>query len=315
MIIAVSIDTPGYRPGLNVAAAMSGVARAGLPTGRFIVDLGYSQQLAENYALPMIALGYELMHMFDVAEYGKIQANFGGLICVEGCVYGPCLPLELRNATLDYHNKVIDKETFEQRIEARKAYMARRKDRKDGTSVWVFRCPGCGPHRTVRCDLKPVPRSQEAAEAAKRKQLPLIHTPPAEPPTCCTNKASISAPVEVFVRYVTALPFKTPEWSRQYALHRNAIEGRNRYAKNPLDANLAAAGERRFRGIGKQSWAIVTKLVSVNIQTIRAWIDRQDRLDGPSPKKRSGRKPAPSIQERYLPDPTGPPARIIGPAA
>ena len=258
LILALSLDTPGSKPGLNAAAALAGIVDAGLPAGWVTTDLGYSQLLPENFALPVRALGFELMHMFKQDELGVIQASWKGLICVEGTVYGPCLPDVLRNASVDLAAKRIDDQTYLTRIEAHRAYQARVKAGRDGHASYVFRCPGAGPHRTVRCDLKKVPTSQEATEAGKRKTLPLVVNAPSDPPPCCANSASASVPVNVFARYVTALPYKTPEWKWHYRDTRNQMEGKNRFIKNPLDADIASSGERRFRGFGKQLFALLT---------------------------------------------------------
>ena len=136
---------------------------------------------------------------------------------------------------------------------------------------------------------------------------------PSDPPPCCANSASVSVPFNVFARYVTALPYKTPEWKRHYRDTRNQMEGKNRFIKNPLDADIASSGERRFRGFGKQLFALLTKLVSANIQTLVGWLDANDAGEHEPPIKRRGRRPEPGL-DQYRPRPTGPPIRVVGPA-
>ena len=91
------------------------------------------------------------------------------------------------------------------------------------------------------------------------------------------------------------------------------MEGKSRFIKNPLDADIASSGERRFRGFGKQLFALLTKLVSANIQTLVGWLDAQDAGEHEPPIKRRGRRPEPGL-DQYRPRPTGPPIRVVGPA-
>lgn len=311
LIVGLSLDTPGHRPGLNAATALGALRDQGLPAGIVTVDLGYSHLAPENYALPVRARGYALMHMFKKDQLGEIQATWQGLIAVEGTVYGPCLPDHLRLATRDFKEGRIDEATFEKRIEARRAYQARTKTGKNGKDVYVFRCPGCGPGRTVRCDLKPVGSQQEAKEAAGHKMLPLIVTAPADPPPCCTNAESVTVGVEKFARYVTALPYETPEWRAYYRSARNQMEGKNGFIKNPLGARIAVPGERRFRGWAKQMFVLLTKMIAANIETMLAWIDADEDGRFLPPGKRRGRPPSPGMS-KYAPGPNEPPLRIIG---
>ena len=78
-------------------------------------------------------------------------------------------------------------------------------------------------------------------------------TRPEDKPRCCSNDASVSVPVEKFGRYVIDMPYKSPEWEAYYASARNQMEGKNGFVKNPLGANIAQAGQRRMRGIGRPS--------------------------------------------------------------
>jgi len=75
-VLGVSLDRPGLQPGMNAVAAVNGIVKAGLPVGIMTTDLGYSQQLPENYALPVKALGYSLMHMFKTNAKTKADERF-----------------------------------------------------------------------------------------------------------------------------------------------------------------------------------------------------------------------------------------------
>lgn len=316
LILGLGLDTPGLNPGVNLASAIRAVVDAGLPVRRMTVDMGYSQQLPKNYALLMLAQGYRLMHMFKPDEHGKILATWAGLNCIEGRVYGPCLPADLRYAVRDYDNGDISEDVFADRIAERSKYEARLKSGKDGKDVWVFRCPGMGKGRTMACDYQQVSRKQEVWEAKTGRTLLPVLTRPEDKPRCCSNDASVSVPVEKFGRYVIDMPYRSPDWDAYYASARNQMEGKNGFVKNPLGANIAQAGQRRMRGIGRQAVAILPRIIFANFQAIATWID--DEEDGKHafvapPKKVLGRPRNPGLEE-YRPDPNAPPLKIVGPA-
>jgi hypothetical protein len=223
---------------------------------------------------------------------------------VEGRVYTACMPTNLRNAVKDFRAKRISEETFRQRIEARRAYEARRKRGKNGDDIYIYRCPGAGAHRTVNCDLKPVDEG--------RIHLPLVVTQPEVKPACCTNAESVSVPAEKFARYVTDMPYQSEEWSAYYRHARNLIEGKNQVLKNPLASNIAIAGERRFRGYGKHFLTLLVKFVAANVEVITALIDESEKKALPPTPTKRGRPKKKGISE-HAPDPHGPPIRIVGP--
>ena len=116
----------------------------------------------------------------------------------------------------------------------------------------------------MRCDWKPVTQKQEAVEAAGRKHLPLVVERPAErsDSMICMNKESLSVPATTFARYLSAYPFKTPEFDKTYRQGRQEMEGKNGYLKNPQMGRMAIPGERRFRGWAKQFLTLLIKLVA-----------------------------------------------------
>lgn len=314
LVMAVTMDRPGVAPGLNLAQSLVGLKDAGLPTGIVTVDLGYSQLLAENFALPMRALGYQILQMYKVEDYGKPLATYGGLSLIEGAVYGPCLPSDLRTATRDFHDGRINQDIFEARIEERRIWEVRPK-KGDVGATYTVRCPGCGPSRTVRCDYKQVSTRQEAFEAGKRKRLPLVVERPDNQSDAliCSNKESVSVPAGVFARHLSAMPYRTPEFDRTYRTARQEMEGKNAYLKNPLGASIGIPGERRFRGWAKQFFTLLIKVVAANFFAINTWIDDGERDHAAPKQRRLGRPKKPGL-EVFSTSPNGPPMRIVGAA-
>lgn len=309
LITGVSLDRPGTKIGPNVVTLLRHMAEAGLPIGRVTMDLGISQLAIENLHLPLRALGYDIVMMYRSTETGLQLTHKSGLLCVDGNIYGPCLPKDLRDAKPDLDAKRIDQATFDARIEARRVYAARVKTAKDGTRTYVWRCPGCGPHRTVDCDLKPVPAS---AQRGNRKALPLIMTQPEALPPVCANSQSVSVEATWAVRYLQRTPAYTPEWHRYYSHTRNLVEAKNRTVKNRFDGDVTNTDVRRFRGYGKQFLSILFTAVAANVHTLAHWLDNEDKGLNDPPRNVGGRPRNPSLDE-YGPKPSGPPLRIIGP--
>jgi len=232
------------------------------------------------------------------------------MLLVEGSLYGPCLPADLINASKDYAAKKITEDLYYERIEHRKAYQLRPKQNKDGSLSVIMRCPGCGPGRTVKCDLKPVSAAQERKEIADgRALLPLVVDQPKDLPPVCSNKQSISLPKDFGARYLTALPYKSREWREYYRHARNEMEGKNQFLKDPLGDDIANKGQRRFRGYGKHVLALLVKVVSSNVRTLKNWLDDQDAEDVP-PRRRTGRPKKPRFIEKYAVG-DGRPIRVI----
>lgn len=331
LILGVSLDTPGKIPGLNAAEAVRGISEAGLPTGILTVDNGYSQLASENFAYPVTALGYNMLRDFKKDELGKVLESYEGVQCIEGVLYGPCLPKDLQMASLDFHDGRIDNDTYRKRLEARRAYEVRVKKNVDGSATVTYRCPGTGPSATVRCPIKDQQRavkdgrkSTAALDKGKttplpetiRRHLPIIVNTPKKPPKICTNTESITIPRERFVRFLSVYGFQTPEYKSKYGSGRNRMEGKNRVLKDALAAAIADPDQRRFRGWAKQLTALVTKLVAANIQAMLAFVDSEDcdpnRLqEDPDTsvmenrRARTGRPKSAGL-EKYLPGPDEP---------
>jgi hypothetical protein len=313
LILALSLDTPGSKPGLNAAAALAGIVDAGLPAGWVTTDLGYSQLLPENFALPVRALGFELMHMFKQDELGVIQASWKGLICVEGTVYGPCLPDVLRNASVDHAAKRIDDQTHLTRIDARRAYQARVKAGRDGARVVRLPLPRRRP--SPDSPLRPQEgaylaggdRSRQAQDPAAGGERTIGPSTVLREQRLCIRAGQRVRAVRhrtavQDTRVEEALPRHPQPDGRQEPVHQEPARRRHRLVGGAPVPRLRQAAVRPAH-----------QLVSANIQTLVGWLDAQDSGENEQPTKRRGRRPEPGL-DQYRPRPTGPPIRIVGPA-
>lgn len=324
LVMAFALDRPGKDRGLNVAYSLDPLIEAGLPRRDMVVDQGYQQLRPENWAAPIRSRGFGLVHTFKDNEIGIVQANFGGIKVVEGGAYAD-LPKNLQTAERDFRNKLISKETRDIRIKAREAFEVRIKEIDD--KKVVYRSPGAGPGRTVICPLRTLSprerRQEQRAIASKRKKepIPVLEHPDAETAgPICTNKESVTLrwntqPGQDFLRYLTSMPYLSPAAQAFYAYARNEVEGKNGVLKNDMAMNIAAAGQRRVRGWGKQYFALLVKCVAANIEvvlnTIRLYRTNYHLGRPPTPQPVMGRPADPGLGA-YRPPPRGPTDFIIG---
>lgn len=318
LVIGWSLDRPSVGPGQNLVTAVQGIVEANLPSGRLVTDMGYSQRFPVNFHLPFAQLGYTQVMMYADADLG-VQATYAGFLMVEGTWYGPCIPQMLIDATKDFRAGRITEDVFRDRIAARVKYQARiKRRRKDGWLV-DYRCPGRGDGATNDC---PIVRDRMGDKAPAytvnpegRRTLNMVFAAqvPADPPTCCTNAESVTIPVDVGIKFAQEFPYESEEWRAWYPRERNSMEGKNRYLKDAAAAAIANVDHRRFRGYGKQHFALLAKLVGANFQTILAFVDAEEDREKNPPAAKIGR-PKKVGWDNLPPGSTGPPEpmRIAG---
>lgn len=303
LILAASFDKPGHRIAENAMTALRSVHWRGHPAGRLAADRAYlSNSKVEKLQLPMRALGYEAVNDYRTDQLG-VKAGYAGAVQVEGTWYGPCLPEHLVNATIDFRNGVIDEDTWQQRLEQRRRYALRPKERPDADGRVRLMCPAVGPSATAACPLKPT--------RDKAGKTPITAVPE-NPGPICTNLVSVTFPVEAGAKYGQALPYGTPEWQEAYSRPRNTIEGFNGYVKDPNREGLADPLRRRVRGYTAAFLFTTILVMSANLRKIDAFLTRtEEERNRPKPP-RAKKQPTVSLKD-YLPEPIAPAAH--GPPA
>src|SRR5579875_3638055 len=260
LALVLALGEPGHGPAQKGVKLLRGLRRRGWPAGHLGADRGYTQCLAEEFHLPVRALGYSLVMDYKVGDLGR-QAADQGAVMVEGAFYCPAMPEDLVSASADRRAGRTDEVTFRSRIEAREKWRLVRKEGpdKDGYERWA--CPAQGPRPHLCCPLRPAEKSLG--------KVPVL-SPPEVPPRVCTQSAITVAP-DVGARWRQDLAFGTEEWARAYATYRNTIEGLNGYAKDPAHEALAEPGRRRVRGIAAQSVFVTLLLMAANFRKVAAW--------------------------------------------
>ncbi|MCH1865295.1 hypothetical protein [Nocardioides sp. CFH 31398] len=302
---AISLDEPSRRVAENAIACLSSIRDRGHPAALLITDMGYfANQKAEKFHLPARALGYGLVGDYKKGFTG-IQATHKGVITVDGGRYCPSMPAPLVTATADFREGRISEEVYAKRIAQRVAHRFRA---KDGVA---HVCPAQGSSPTASCSLRPRPDPLTSAE--NRTTLTLIVDPPEDPPPCCTNRSSVSLPIEYDAKFFQALPYASEEWRRTYRLLRSTMEGFNGYTKEGKHEALAAKTNRRRRGFVNNLLVVAMTVAATNLRKIASFFKAQTPPpeDNPAPKRRGRRDPL----AIHRPDPHAPPRTMPGAAA
>ena len=123
---------------------------------RFVAgDKAYSNQKPEHFQLPARALGYELVFDYKSDQLG-VQAEYRGMLQIEGEWYCPGILEVLKNATIDHMvKKTINDTAHEARLRERWNYRIVTKAGPDAEGHVRRRCPATDPSPAVRCELKP----------------------------------------------------------------------------------------------------------------------------------------------------------------
>lgn len=279
LIMGISLDKPGHHVAERAIDSMRHILTdPDSPRGTFVGDRAYLYGAHQDkLQLPLLRAGYDLLGDYRDSQVGK-HTSYDGMTMVDGHWYCPAMPKKLMDATADCRKGKITAERYREAIETRNKYLMCELAANNGVSRKMV-CPGRKDGKTVNCPLV------QAAERrdAQKKRLP--HVIEAQIDTrfdgehhkCCTNKASISIPLEVGAKFVqTSHPYKTPAWQRDYGTFRNIIETRNDLLKNG-GANSAGIGDhkrRLVRGFAAAWFFTALGSMVVNIKLIDGFLYR-----------------------------------------
>jgi hypothetical protein len=265
LVVAMGFDKPGTDVAGNSARALGSIVERGHPVGIAMGDRAiFPNSKPEDLQLPLRAMGYGLVFDYRKDQFG-ITESYAGAIQVEGAWYCPSMPQVLIEATIDFRvKKSIDKTTYAQRIEQRRRYLLRPKERADQDGYTPMVCPAAGGSATVFCPLKP-----PVGNVAGRSRISIA---PSHPDKICTNRSSVSFPPTAGAKYGQSLHFGSPEWHAIYATTRNTIEGFNGYVKDANHDALDQPGRRRVRGQTAQHLFTAILVMSANLRKINTFL-------------------------------------------
>jgi hypothetical protein len=273
LVAAIGFGKPGADIAGHGVRAFGSIVRRGHPVGMAIADRAYfPNSKPEDLQLPLRAMGYGLVFDYRKDQFG-ITESYAGAIQVEGAWYCPSMPQVLIEATIDFRvKKSIDKTTYAQRIEQRRRYLLRPKEKADQDGYTPMVCPAAGGSATVYCPLK-----TPVGNISGRTRISLA---PSHPDKICVNKSSTSFPPTAGAKYGQSLHFGSPEWHAMYATTRNTIEGFNGYVKDANHEALDQPGRRRVRGYASQYLFTAMLVMSANLRKIYTFIRKHGKDEG-----------------------------------
>lgn len=169
LIVGVSVDKPGHRPGQNAVQAAAMLERVGFPRRYMIGDMAYSPgSKPENYQAPMRKNGWKIVGDIPNKEEARgIAATYEGMVLSDGKMHCPAL-LTLQQAhdpVADYRQGKIDEAEFRRLMALRERLEMRVHSVEEDGSVRVA-CPALDGR--VSCPLR---RSDLNAKKAGMKKV------------------------------------------------------------------------------------------------------------------------------------------------
>jgi len=290
LVISASLSTPNKDIGGEVVRAMQSIRDRGHNISRLTTDRGYGPNLdVDNFHIPLKVMGIPLVMDYDKNQKG-VKKGWGGALQVEGAHYCPATPENLLSATVDIDEGSIDYTTYAERIDERRAYKLRAKERPDYDGHVPMVCPAHGAGATLLCPLKP-----EIHPKASKKMKPTVTDAPEFPDTIC-KQTSVDFPPEVGIKFEQSMHYASPEWAAVYSHDRNSVESYNGYIKLGPE-QLDDASKRRLRGMAAQQFLLTMLLVSANLRKVARFLRDEGRE---TPKKVYPRRRDTEHMSRYV---------------
>jgi len=285
------LHKPGHAPGPNGVRALTSVRGRGHPAGFLAGDRAYSSSVAENFQLPVLALGYKPVYDYKITELG-VRGSQQGFLEIEGALYCPMIPISLVEATVDFREGRIDEALYRQRLEERWRYRARPKENPDAEGHVRMQCPAANQWQLARCDLKPA--SVSDATQGRLRIMPSAQLKDSPPPSCTQQSVTISP--DAGAKHHQELLFQSAAWHTTYSLLRNTNEGMNGYVKDPAHEALDEPGRRRVHGVAAQSVITAFSMMAANVRKIRTFLAMKSQALSGSVKRRPRRRRTRPIQ-------------------
>ena len=272
-----------HDPPRALVPVLKRMAASGIQLSDLLGDSGYAYRVAEDWALPLRALGASLimdLHPNDRGPHGTHQ----GAICSNGNLYCPATPtalLELsplpRGATGEqtHAHDTLSRELSRYKLTPITAH--------DPDGYHRVACPAT--QGKLRCPLRP-------ASLTLDHTRPQVHTPPEHPPTCCQQQ-TITVPPAINAKTAQKHDFPSPEHRRSYN-RRSAAERTFSTVKDPASNDLSR-GWCRIMGLTGIALFTATAFIARNLRINDAFAARQAEnerraANGLPPKQRKRRR-------------------------
>jgi hypothetical protein len=236
-------------------AVLENMVRSGVALGDVLNDSGYSHRIPGHWALPLRALGANLVMDLHSHDRGT-QGTHHGAICWNGNLYCPATPKAL--FTLEPLARGASEEETAAH-DGRSAELARYKlgriSADDADGFHRVACPAIAGK--VRCPR----RAESMALSAERPEIvPTFE----EPPTCCTQK-TITVPPSVNAKTRQKHDYPSRAHRLSYG-RRSAAERSNSTVKDPASNDIS------------RGWCRLMGLTSMTLMLTCLFVVRNQRI-------------------------------------
>jgi hypothetical protein len=256
---------------------------AGITISDVLTDSGYAHRIPENWALPVRALGAELIQDLHPHDRGPNGTHMGAT-CSNGRLYCPATPTALLELS-----PLPRAATAEQTVihDQHAAELARYKlsaiTTYDRDGYHRVSCPAA--QGKIRCPHKP-------SSLTLPHDRPTVHQPPEHPPACCQQQ-TITVPPSVNAKTVQKHDYPSPAHRASYN-RRSAAERTYATIKDPATNNINK-GWCRITGLAGIALFTATVLIARNLRINDAYTARQAENErranlGLPPKQRKRRR-------------------------
>jgi len=253
-----SVDPPAAF--IPVIEAMVGT---GIAVSDVLADSGYAYRAAEHWALPLRALGANIVTDLHPNDRGCKGTHAGAIIC-NGNLFCPATPKPLFElGPLSRQATGEQTEAHDHKTAELARYKLGRISADDEDGFHRVACPAV--MGKVRCPLRP-----DSMELSHTR--PEILTPPDHPPTCCSQQTT-TVPVEVGAKTAQKHDYPSKAHRRSYA-RRTAAERTFSTSKDRA-TNDMTRGWCRLMGITAISLFVVCGFVVRNERIVDAFEARQ----------------------------------------
>jgi hypothetical protein len=272
-----------HDPPAQIVPVIRRLHQAGIPVGDLLADSGYSYRQPDTFALPLRALGIQLIVDLHPNDRGPKGTHHGATLA-NGNLYCPATPTALLLLT-PLPPGASDQQTAEhdQKCAELHHHKLAPITSHDADGYRRVACPATTGK--LRCPLRP----QSLTLPYDR---PTIHQPPQHPPVCCTQK-TITEPPSVNAKTTQKHDYPSTAHRRSYQ-RRTAAERTFATTTDRASTDLSR-GSCRLTGLTPIALFTATTFIARNLRIADAFTARQAEnqrraAHGLPPKQRKRRR-------------------------
>lgn len=272
-----------HDPPAELVPVLERMTASAITIADVLADSGYAYRKPETWALPVRALGAQLIQDLHPNDRGP-DATHMGAICANGRLYCPATPTALLEISpLGRGASAQQTTTHDQQSAELARYKLSPITRHDPDGYHRTICPAA--QGKLRCPHRP-------ASLTLPYDRPTISDAPEHPPACCTQQ-TITVPPSVNAKTAQKHDYPSPEHRASYA-RRSGAERTFSTIKDPATNNISR-GWCRLMGLAPIALFSATVLIVRNLRVHDAFTARQAEnqrraADGLAPKHRQRRR-------------------------